>query len=168
MKQKTIVKIIKCPKCGKIFESKGYPGALLTVICPNCLTKGFFRFRDDELLIPKEKNKAYILSYIPYILIIVVILISHFMLSSNDLFTFIAFITLIPIFVSLQYDGRIAISYALLMFGLTGITIGFIKNETFANQLAIYAYWLLVVGVACLLIKSLREQRTSKPKNSSS
>jgi hypothetical protein len=76
--------------------------------------------------------------------------------------TFLSFIILIPIFIYFKWDGRIPVGYALLMLILSAIILAFYKNEALANQVAIYAYWLLVVGVICLTIEYLREQRKSK------
>ncbi|MCX7759274.1 MAG: hypothetical protein N2169_06690 [bacterium] len=88
------------------------------------------------------------------------ILLSHFVFKGEDLKTFISFIILVPIFAYFKWDGRIPVGYALILLVLAAIFLSFMKNEAFANQLAIYAYWLLVVGVATLTIEYFREERT--------
>ena len=57
-----------------------------------------------------------------------------------------------------RFDSRIPIFYSLLMLALSALTLVFNKNESFANQFAIYAYWLVVVGIICILIEFLIEQ----------
>ena len=94
----------------------------------------------------------------PYLLVTASILISHFLLRENDLLTFLCFAVLIPIFVYLGFDGRIPVGYALLMLVVSAITLALYRNEALANQFAIYAYWLLVVGVVCLTIEQAREE----------
>jgi TM2 domain-containing membrane protein YozV len=42
---------------------------------------------------------------------------------------------------------------------ITAFVLGLYKNEIVANLLAIYAYWLLVVGVICLMIEYVREKK---------
>jgi 4-amino-4-deoxy-L-arabinose transferase-like glycosyltransferase len=103
-------------------------------------------------------------SQLSSILVIISIILSHFIFKSKDLQTSLSFIFLIPIFVYFKFDGRIPIAYALLMLVLSAIVLAFYKNENLANQLSIYAYWLLVVGVICLTIEYIREQRSSKRK----
>ncbi|MHA1595163.1 MAG: hypothetical protein ACTSXX_10535, partial [Candidatus Baldrarchaeia archaeon] len=71
--------------------------------------------------------------------------------------TFISFIVLIPIFVIFKFDGRIPIVYALLVLTIAVIALT-LYNETLANLLAIYAYWLLVVGIICLLVEFIKEK----------
>ena len=114
----------------------------------------------------KRKNKEMrdLKSQIPYILVLISIVLSHFVFEGEDLKTFFSFIVLIPIFAIFKFDGRIPVGYALLMLILAAIVLAFYKNENLANQLSIYAYWLLVVGVICLTIEYIREQRSSKRK----
>ncbi|MEM5829574.1 MAG: hypothetical protein QW040_02650 [Candidatus Aenigmatarchaeota archaeon] len=99
---------------------------------------------------------------LPYILVVFSIFLSHFIFKSQDMPTFLSFIALIPIFTFFKFDGRIPVAYALLILFLAAIVLAFYKNEVLANQLAIYTYWLLVVGVACLIIEYLREERKLK------
>jgi len=44
----------------------------------------------------------------------------------------------------------------------SAFALAFYKEESIAKQLAISAYWLMVVGVTCLFIEFLIDQRTSK------
>jgi len=167
MNRRKITKTISCPKCGKNVNSSGYPGETKIIRCPKCQTKGLFKFIENKQQNKSEKINEIVLSQLSYILVVIVILVSHFVFQTEDFAIFLSFLILIPIFVFFQFDGRIPIGYALLMLALSALTLAFNKNESIANQFAIYAYWLLVVGITCLLIEYLREQRTSKGKKQS-
>lgn len=106
-----------------------------------------------------SKHLIYIL---PYILVVVSILASHFLFPHNSLLTFISFMVLIPVFILLRFDGRIPVAYAIALLIIAAFILAFQKSEDLANQIAIYSYWLLVVGVACLTIDYFREQRRAK------
>jgi hypothetical protein len=107
----------------------------------------------------KQTLEKDIISNIPYLLVLVAIMLSHFVFKGDDLKTFLSFIALIPIFAYFKWDGRIPVGYALLMLILAAIVLAFFKNEALANQLAIYTYWLLVAGVVTLTIEYIREER---------
>lgn len=94
----------------------------------------------------------------PYILIGIVITISY-LLQTQDLVTFLMFISLIPIFAYFKFDGRIPVAYAIIMLVLTVIVLAIYNNDDLANRLAIYAYYLLIVGVSCLFIEYVRERK---------
>ena len=112
-----------------------------------------------------KKNQISLKTHLPYILVTTSIIVSYF--QSNDLIIFLSYIILIPIFAILKFDGRIPIAYAILMLIIAAILLAY-GNEDLANQAAIYAYWLLVVGVICLTIEYLREQREEKRSSGSS
>jgi hypothetical protein len=162
MNNKKIIKTIICPniKCRKIVKLQGVPREKIMVTCPKCNTKGYYLFpikRDiTDLTI-----KSLLLSQVPYILIIMSIFISYFIFHGENLATLLSFLILIPIFVFFKFDGRIPIGYALLMFALSVVALVFYKNEGYANLLAIYTYWLLVVGIICLSVEYLIKQRKS-------
>jgi hypothetical protein len=88
------------------------------------------------------------------------IFISYFLVRKNELITFFIFVILIPIFAIFRYDARIPLGYAILLLILTAI-LEFIKQQGLADQLAIFAYWLLVVGTACSLIELFRKKNQS-------
>jgi len=94
-----------------------------------------------------------------FILIIVVSFLiilfsSKFLLQLRDL---VPYFILIYFFISLilKLDSRIPIAFALLLLFLTAVTL--VQGlENAANQIAIYAYYLLVVGVVLQLIEYIR------------
>ncbi len=101
---------------------------------------------------------------IPYIAVFLSIFLSHFIYPHDSLKVFLTFILLIPIFAFLKLDSRIPIGYAILMLVLAAVTLAFRNDENLANQLAIYAYWLLVVGTTLMLIEYAREGKKKKGK----
>jgi hypothetical protein len=65
---------------------------------------------------------------------------------------------LIPIFAVYRFSPGVPIGFGILCLV---IAAGFtsVKNETYAAQMAISSFLLLVVGVACLLIELIRKER---------
>jgi hypothetical protein len=153
MKQTKIVKRISCPKCNQVFECKGLSGEKKNIICPGCNVKGIFYFPE----LKPEKINLLELIQLPYLIAVIPIMISHFFFYNENLAIFFTFMALVPIFTFFNFDGRIPIVYALIMLALSAMTIGLTNYESFANQMAIYSYWLLVVGVLCLGIKFLKK-----------
>lgn len=107
---------------------------------------------------PSRMRRSLNQTQIPYILVAISIFLAHFVFKGQDLPTFLSFIALVPIFALFKFDGRIPVGYAILMLILAAIALGIYNNENLANQLSIYAYWMLVVGVLCLLIEYIREK----------
>lgn len=99
---------------------------------------------------------------LPDFLIAMVIFLSYFVFKNNELAIFISFIILIPVFVYFKFDSRISIVYAILMLILAAISLGLRNDEKLANQLAIYAYYLLFVGVMQMIIEEVRYGRDKK------
>jgi hypothetical protein len=142
-----VEKIVECPKCGGRVKTSGIPGEKVRVICPVCKIEGWF-------LVPGEKPLlfgSFMRQHLPYLIVAVFILLFFVFI-----FPFWFFFILIPVFVFLCLDGRIPLGFALLM-----LTLCFYEDEAFANQLAIVAYWLLVVGTVCLLVEYFRDRKKS-------
>jgi len=71
------------------------------------------------------------------------------------------FITLFFLFLLLRWDYRILISFALLF--LLSCPFYLIIDEKFrAEQMAIYAYYLLFIGTVLALVEYLKEGREKK------
>jgi hypothetical protein len=98
---------------------------------------------------------------IPFILITALLFIVYFLARNNEFITFILFMILIPIFAVFKYDGRIPVGYAIGLLIFVAI-LTFIKEQNVADQLAIFGYWLLVVGTSCLLIEMFRKNLSKK------
>ena len=71
------------------------------------------------------------------------------------------FITLFFLFLLLRWDARILIFFALL-FLISCPFYLIVGNEFRAEQMAIYAYYLLFIGVVLSLIESVRERRKKR------
>jgi len=76
----------------------------------------------------------------------------------DELRSFILLGMLIVIFGVYKFSPSIPIGFGLLFLI---IAAGFtsVKNETLADQMAISSYLLLIVGVTCILIESIRKER---------
>jgi len=104
--------------------------------------------------------------FIPHLLVIASILSSYFIFHDESLLTPTVFIALVPIFSILKFDGRILVGYGILMFMLVVIFLCASNDYSSTKTFTIYAYWLLVTGVVCLVIEYLREERKREKENS--
>ncbi|HEC89102.1 MAG TPA: hypothetical protein ENI44_00775 [Thermoplasmatales archaeon] len=109
-------------------------------------------YKDRKIEFPRFELKK----HLPYLIVTTAIITSYY--QNDDLLIFLSYIILIPIFTILKFDGRIPIGYAILLLIIAAVILA-TGNEDLANQLAIYTYWLLVVGVICLTIEYIREER---------
>ena len=83
----------------------------------------------------------------------IIIAFVAFTVSHSDIIIFLIFVCLIPIYAVWKFDGRIPIGYALL---LLGIAAGI---QSLGYPLALFSYWLLLVGISCLLIDLVRNKK---------
>ena len=97
--------------------------------------------------------------YTPYLIIGLFVIIDYLFFYSSILLTILPFILLILIFLYFKYDSRILVGFAIIILLLAGVILSITQNSNFANLFAIYAYWLLVVGVVCLIIDYIRERK---------
>jgi hypothetical protein len=95
---------------------------------------------------------------VPYLLVAAAILLSYFLFYNSDPLTLLSFAVLAVPFVHFRFSARIFAGFAALMLALSVVLFAVFSNPTYANQLAIYAYWLLVVGVICLIIEYKRNR----------
>lgn len=103
-----------------------------------------------------------------YAIVLIITVAAYFFLQFSDFLTFVAFIILAPIFVYLGFDGKVPVVFSVIMFVMAAITLSTSANPTSigiaaANVFAIYAFWLLVVGIICLIIEHRRERRSGWP-----
>ena len=161
MFKKQITIEITCPKCDTTVEGTGITGQKYDIICPKCNTRGFFVFPEIE----KEKISKKFIRIFP-------ILIPHFILAGylsiliflGELITPLLILAIIPVFLYFKFDGRIPIGYTAPFLTFSIIALIFYKNESYANYLANYAYWLIVAGTVCLLIEYVITQKNSTRK----
>jgi len=84
--------------------------------------------------------------------LITVISLISVMLPRDDYKTLMLFLMLIPLFVVYRYDTRIIIAYVVLLFALGGLTAS-LNGRDISGHLSMSSYWLLVVGIICVLIQ---------------
>ena len=156
MFKRKITKKIACPNCGYVIEKRGIPGEKRIIICPQCSTKGFYVIPDE----PISKERILQLA-VPIIFTFIMLTIVHLLFIENELFSFIFLIFLVPFFQFFAYDKKIIIGYAIIILAISMISLTFYNDEILANQLVLYVYWLLVVGVLCQLIEFLRRLKLS-------
>jgi hypothetical protein len=161
MIEKKIVKLISCPNCGNIVKTSGLPKKRYIIVCPDCNSKGYYQFPEIKKKTVNEKIKLFFSIYFPYI-IITVLIVLFLIFEVEDSISYLIFFTLIPVFIYYDYDGRIFIYFSILMFFIASLTIIFYKNESYANYLAVYVFWMLLVGTLCLLIDYLISQLKQK------
>lgn len=110
----------------------------------------------------KSRARRYVvleLDWLTSIAIAIAIAAAFFIFSNSDILTVLSFAALVPVFVFFRLDGRVPVGFAALMLLLAGAALGFLNNLNVANQLAVYAYLLLVVGVVCLVIEQIRNRK---------
>ena len=97
------------------------------------------------------------------------ILLSYFFFSEtgttlvDDLRLFLSFLALIAIFFGYIADiGPVEYSIVLLILGAIGLAAG---NEKIANILAVYSYFLLMVGIIKYFVDSLKKRSQSEKKD---
>jgi hypothetical protein len=71
----------------------------------------------------------------------------------SDTIIFLIFVSLVPIFALCRFEGRIPIGTAVLLLILAAGLPGF------ELPLALFSYWLLLVGITCLLIDLIRNKK---------
>jgi hypothetical protein len=155
MIKKKIVKKVSCPSCGIIQEIKGFSEEKIIIICSNCHKKGYFIFPNEKI---KIDIKKIIIQTIPYFLIFLTLLITILIIDFG-FFYLLALFILVPIFSYFNFEIYVLIFYAILFLILSVIILIFYGDTNLINQLCLYAYWLLIVGVLCISINYLKKQR---------
>jgi hypothetical protein len=115
-------------------------------------------FLSDSMVIFLKKNKLKSLVWIFGTSLYFAFLIWVFPNVSFDEFMFFVLLAYIPISLKLKLDSRypIGLAIVLLLSCAVELASGF---ENYANRLATYAYYFLVVGVALMFIEYLREPK---------
>jgi hypothetical protein len=96
-------------------------------------------------------------SIVPFIIPLAVVLLAY-TLPLSDLIMLMIFALLILVFSIYRFDPRIIIAYTILLFVIEAVLTA--RNEVAAVKLlAVISYWLLVVGIICILIDLCRNKR---------
>lgn len=154
MIRKKIVKKVSCPSCGRIQEIKGFPNEKIIIVCSNCNKKGYFIFPNEKIKNDLKKNSF---QTIPYLLVLLTIIVS-FLIIDIGFFYLLALFIIVPIFSYFKFEIYVLIFYVILLYILSAIIMIFNGDNNLINQLCLYAYWLLIVGVICILVNYLKKQ----------
>jgi hypothetical protein len=98
--------------------------------------------------------------FIPYIFAAAVIFIPYFIVQLDQFRVFLSIVIVGVIFwVYRSYIGPVIFALALLFISLISLIAG---DRTAAHEVAIYSFWLLLVGTLLLLIRSMVENKQDK------
>jgi len=92
----------------------------------------------------------------PFIIPLAVVLIAYTVLH-EDLQILIIFIILTLVFSICKFDSRIPIGYAILLFIIQAVLTAQ-GEDVSVELLAVLSYWLLVVGIVCMIIDLCRKK----------
>jgi hypothetical protein len=102
-------------------------------------------------------RKNQLVEFFPFAIPLVAVLLAYTVLQ-GDLEILLIFALLIVVFSIYKFDPRIPIGYAILLFVIQGVLTA--HNEDFSvKMLAVLSYWLLVVGIVCMIIDLFRKKR---------
>lgn len=92
----------------------------------------------------------------PFAIPLVAVLLSY-ALFQGDLQILLIFALVIVVFSIYRFDPRIPIGYALLLFVIQAILTA--QNEEVpVKLLAVLSFWLLAVGIVCMIIELFRKK----------
>jgi hypothetical protein len=93
---------------------------------------------------------------LPFVLIVVCIVVARFF--ESEVVVFSVFLATLVVYLVRGYDCRLlVVSFmVLLVFAAVFLALG---NEFYANRVAVWAYYFLVIGVVGLVVEYVRESR---------
>jgi hypothetical protein len=91
--------------------------------------------------------------FMPFILIIICVLVARF---GSELLVLAVFIATLGIYAWRRYDSRMLVGTAIFLLVVCAVLLAK-GSESLANDVAIWAYYFLVIGVLGLFIEYLRE-----------
>ena len=94
----------------------------------------------------------------PFAVPLAAVLLAYTLLQ-GDLQILLIFALLIVVFSIYRFDPRIPIGYAILLFVIQGLLTAH-NEDVSVKLLAILSYWLLVVGIVCMIIDLFRKKRS--------
>ena len=107
----------------------------------------------------KLPNLKAIDEVLPYALIIVCVASARFI--ESELTVFLIYIAALAIYVWRGYDARMFVGTAIFLLLACAVLLAS-GYESYADRVAVWAYYFLVVGVIGLFIAYLREERRSE------
>jgi len=106
-----------------------------------------------RIKLPKQK---FIEEVMPFILVI--ICVASAKLIDSEAIVLSVFLVALAIYAWRKYDSRMLVGTALFLLGACAVLLAGGK-EFYANEVAIWAYYFLVIGVLGLFIEYLREKK---------
>lgn len=101
-----------------------------------------------------RKNLNSLDDFLPFALIVICIASLRF-IDQGAVILLIFTFTLI-VYVMKKYDSRILVGFALLLLVFTAATLA-MGSESYANQMAVWTYYFLVIGFIAQFFEFLRE-----------
>jgi len=95
---------------------------------------------------------------LPFAMPLAAVLLAYTLLR-GDLGILLIFVALIAVFSIYKYDPRIPIGYAILLFVVQAVLTAS-NDDVSVRFLAMLSYWLLVVGIICMIIDLFRKKRS--------
>lgn len=104
----------------------------------------------------KEKlsDLKFLDKYLPFALIVICVVSARFI--ESELIVFLIYIVALAIYVCRRYDARIFVGTAMFLLVACAVILS-LGYEHYANEVAIWAYYFLVIGVVGLLIDCLKK-----------
>ena len=107
----------------------------------------------------KLPNLKAIDEVLPYALIILCVASARFI--ESELMIFLIYIIALAIYVWRRYDARMLVGTAILLLLACAVLLAS-GYEKFADKVAVWAYYFLVISVVDLFIAYLREERKTE------
>ena len=86
-------------------------------------------------------------------------LVLAYVVLQDDLKTLLIFVVLVVAFCFCRFDSRIPIMYAILLLLIAGVLTSQNADEGSVKTLSVLSYWLLVVGITCILVDLCRKTK---------
>jgi hypothetical protein len=102
-------------------------------------------------------SKKSIARFFPIVILLVVVLLAYTLLL-EDLELLLIFALITIVFSIFKFDPRIPIGYAILLFVIQAV-LTTRNDEASVKLLAVLSYWLLVVGIVCMIIDLIRKKQ---------
>jgi len=97
--------------------------------------------------------------YLPFALIAICVVSARFI--ESELMVILIYMGALAIYVWRKYDARMFVCAAMFLLLACGVLLA-VGYEVYANIVAVWAYYFLVIGVIGLLIAHLREKKNDK------
>jgi len=107
------------------------------------------------LLKSRIKLPKFIDEILPFALVVICVASGRFVRS--ELIVFLVFIGALVFYVWRRYDARILVAAGIFLLAACSVLLAG-GAEKFANEVAVWAYYFLVIGVFGLLIARIREK----------